>query len=229
MLEYYKILWLKQDASMEEVIASYTRLAMKNNPNNWWTHYLFNIIHYAYNEIINNYNNEWLNNDYLLLEEFEIKSNITHTDDIIDGEIIYNNSDFNNDLAGIFLPKPSEICNEVYNIFKFYDTNPFIKDDKYDLNNIIAKFNNLQWEKKKDKQLINIKSNDLFVKKNIFKKVDILSKVWPAIDLALYICDLYNYDVDNDEARGKIRILLIKESAKDIIAKNGWMILNENK
>ena len=227
MLEYYKILWLKQDASMEEVIASYTRLAMKNNPTNWGTHYLFNIIHYAYNEIINNYNNKWLNKDYLLLKEFEIKSNNTQVDDIIEGEIDEDN--FNNQYNGKFLPKPSDICNEVYNIFKYYDTNPFIKDDKYNLSNIITKFNNLQLEKKENKQMLNIKSSDLFVKKNIFKKVDILSKVWPAIDLALYICDLYNYDVDNNEARWKIRMLLITESAKDIIAKNWWMILNENK
>ena len=227
MLEYYNILWLNPNASMEEVIESYTRLAMKNNPTNWGTHYLFNIIHYAYNEIINNYNNKWLNKDYLLLKEFEIKSNNTQVDDIIEGEIDEDN--FNNQYNGKFLPKPSDICNEVYNIFKYYDTNPFIKDDKYNLSNIITKFNNLQLEKKENKQMLNIKSSDLFVKKNIFKKVDILSKVWPAIDLALYICDLYNYDVDNHEARWKIRMLLITESAKDIIAKNWWMILNENK
>lgn len=227
MLEYYNILWLNPNASMEEVIESYTRLAMKNNPTNWGTHYLFNIIHYAYNEIINNYNNKWLNKDYLLLKEFEIKSNNTQVDDIIEGEIDEDN--FNNQYNGKFLPKPSDICNEVYNIFKYYDTNPFIKDDKYNLSNIITKFNNLQLEKKENKQMLNIKSSDLFVKKNIFKKVDILSKVWPAIDLALYICDLYNYDVDNNEARWKIRMLLITESAKDIIAKNWWMILNENK
>jgi hypothetical protein len=116
-----------------------------------------------------------LNKDYLLLKEFEIKSNNTQVDDIIEGEIDEDN--FNNQYNGKFLPKPSDICNEVYNIFKYYDTNPFIKDDKYNLSNIITKFNNLQLEKKENKQMLNIKSSDLFVKKNIFKKVDILSKV----------------------------------------------------
>jgi len=231
MLEYYKILWLKQGVSMEEVIWAYTRLAMKNNPNNGWTLYLFNIIHYAYNEIINNYSNEWLKKDYLLLEEYEIKHNDKDNIDaeIIDAEIIENNIEVKNESWKDFLPEPYDICNEIYNIFKYYGTNPFIKDDKYDLNIIILRFNYLQLKKEKEKRIIDIEKNDLFMRKSIFNKVDILSEVWPAIDLALYLCDLYNYDINNSEARSKIRILLIKIAAKDIIAKNWWMILNDNK
>jgi hypothetical protein len=242
MQEYYKILGLNIWATMDEVIETYTRLAIKNSPNNWWTHYLFNIIHYAYNEIINNFNNEELNKQYLLLDNYEVKHKWFIQEKIIDSDVEYitDEEEANqeieeetkaNDKKHFIkidhrIPSPQDISKEIYNVFKSLDTNPFIKDSNYNLEDIVSKLNEI---KTPNKNRIFININDLIVREWLLGKKDILSHVWPAIDLALYICDFHNYDVNNKEAKAYMRILMIKEAAKDIIAKNWGMVLNEER
>jgi hypothetical protein len=61
---------------MNEVIEAYTRLATKNNPSNGGSLYIFNMIHFAYNEIINNFNNPIKKEEQLRLMSYDIEENI---------------------------------------------------------------------------------------------------------------------------------------------------------
>jgi hypothetical protein len=47
-----------------------------------------------------------------------------------------------------YIPKPEEICNEIYRVFTYLNSNPFLKDDNYDLKSIINRYNWMQLRKK---------------------------------------------------------------------------------
>lgn len=219
MNEYYKILWLNIDASMEEIIDAYTRLAVKNNPTNWWSEYLFKIILFAYNEIIINYWNRNKDKE-LLLEAYKINENI------INWDIEYS----------LYIPEPEEICNDIYQAFYMYKSNPFIKDENYNTKSIIEYYNSLQLKKEESKrspfvEYSNIADRSLILSDEACPiRTDLLqSKTLPWVNICLLICQLYNYDIYNYQAKNKIKVLLTKAVARDLIAVNWWMILNDEK
>lgn len=55
MKEYYEILWVDENASMDEIKKAYRNLSMKNHPDVWWSTYLFKQINSAYSFLKENH------------------------------------------------------------------------------------------------------------------------------------------------------------------------------
>jgi hypothetical protein len=214
MLEYYRILWLSQNATMEEIIEAYSRLAMKNNPNNWGSEYLFRIIHYAYNEIINNYYNREEYKTYSLNEYIEFEPKSISWEISVKTKMEEDKYEEIIDTGRIYIPSLDEISTEIYLIFKKLRTNPFIIDENFDLVSIKKEYELIQSNKEDNKKLLSFKLGEI-------------ASVSPANQICFKICSLYNCNTKLDWFKEYIQVLLVREAAKDIIAKNWGMVLNE--
>ena len=214
MLEYYKILWLEQNVSIEQIIEAYTRLAIKNNPNNWGSVYLFKIIHYAYNEIINNYNNREESKVYTLKEYIEFEPKNINNEIDVETRIEEGKYEKIIETDNIYIPSLELICIEIYSIFKKLRTNPFLIDENFDLKLIIKEYDKIQSNKENTEKLLSFQLNEV-------------TNVSPANQICVKICSLYDCDTTVDWFKEYMQVLLVRSAAKDIIAMNWWMVLNE--
>ena len=103
MKQYYEILWLQESATLEEVKQAFKKLSLLTHPDKGWSEYLFKILNWAYQEIINSFK-EWNSKtteiNFILLPSVENKN--LNSNKIVE-----------------------QICSEIFNVFKSLNYNPF--------------------------------------------------------------------------------------------------------